>query len=211
MKKISLGFLVLLLPVFGCVAEEVEDVVEEIVEVVEEVPEEVSELSLQEIFDSLPLDYCDDFMREPVLIYDEANYYMMTGTDLEDGNSHPSYDYCEFTIFKNTSSGEDIYGIVHATVTPMLLFGGMEFLKNVDDEWIDVSEEVFEVVDMDILEENCRNSVAGSDLVEEGLEMNYYMVLPQYGTTIEFVHHNTGDTVYEIKWNGVEFVVNSTS
>lgn len=166
-----------------------------------------SEVTLKETFKSLPDEYCDEPMREPVLIDDEENFYIKTGTDLTKEKATPSYDYCEFTVFKNLTEGDDIYGIAKATVTPMIIFGGLDFLKYKNNEWVKVTDEIISVVDMEKLRARGEASIAAKkpDLINEDLAENYYIELPRYGTTLKFIHHNTKETIYELKWNGSKF------
>ncbi|EKD63485.1 MAG: hypothetical protein ACD_51C00270G0003 [uncultured bacterium] len=193
-----------------------EQISEPIISLSDEIDEQVDEsvLTLADIFDRLPNEYCDDFMRDPVLVYDEENYYMKVGTDTSvEGQSYPSYDYCEFTIFKNTSGGNDVYGVSKATVTPMLVFGDLEFLEYSDGEWTPITEKVFANVDMDILLANAKASIETNapELISEGVEGNYSVELPRYDTVINFIQYNTNEIIYALKWDGSWFVPVVTS
>lgn len=165
------------------------------------------DLSLGDIFKSFPDEYCDKVVKENVLIYDEENFYIKAGDDLTKGDSRPSYDYCEFAVFKDTKGGDDIYAISKTTETSMMVFGGLEFLKKEGDEFVKVTDEIMALVDFDKLKANGAASIAAErpDLATEGLEENYYIELPRYGTTLKFKQYNTGDTIYELKWNGSKF------
>lgn len=160
---------------------------------------------LSDLFASLPEEYCDKAVKENVLIYDQENFYVKVGDDLTKGG--PSYDYCEFTVFKNLTGGDDIYAISKATVTPMLTFSGLDFLNKNGDEWVKVTDDVMALVDMEKLKANGAASIAAKrpDLATEGLEENYSIELPRYGATLKFKQYNTGDTIYELKWNGTKF------
>ncbi|MFA7277442.1 MAG: hypothetical protein WC101_00440 [Candidatus Gracilibacteria bacterium] len=164
--------------------------------------------NLRSFFDKLPDEYCDRSMREPVLIYDEKNFYMKTGTDLTKGGAHPSYDYCEFVIFKNTSGGDDVYGIVKATIAPMLPFGEANFLKYQNGKWIKITDQVMSIIDSDELNAKGSVSIASKapELAREGLDGNYILALPRIGTVIEFIHYNTKETIYKLKWSNSNFV-----
>ncbi|MFH1284115.1 MAG: hypothetical protein ABIH78_00810 [Candidatus Peregrinibacteria bacterium] len=165
--------------------------------------------SLSEIFASVPDEYCYAEVREPVLIYDEENYYIKAGDDLSQPGSHPSFDNCEFTIFKNLSGGNDVYGITKATSTPMLIFSETNFLEYQDGEWTEVTDQVLSLVDQEKLLANSKAVIEklAPELIDEQLEENCYIELPRYGTTLKFIQYNTGGQIYGLTWNGSDFAV----
>lgn len=157
------------------------------------------ELSLQDQFDTLPVEYCAASMREPVLIYEEVNYYMKTGTDLTKGGAMPSYNYCVFTVFQNSSGGNDVYGIEQVTFTPMVVFGGTEFLEYENGSWNKVTDKVLANVDKEKLKSK------DPEFIQEGLESNYYIELLDDGATVQFIQYNTQEVIFELKWDGSNF------
>lgn len=174
-------------------------------EEIAEVVTKISEKNLQEVFDTIPLEYCDEYARIAVLIYDEKNYYIKTGDGSPNG---PSYSYCIFTIFKNTSGGNDIYGVQETTETPMYIFGGLKFLENRNNGWVEVTDELLAEVNFEDLKNRGAKSILENapELESEGLEENYFIELPRYGTVLKFIHHNTKEVIYELKWNGEKFL-----
>jgi len=159
--------------------------------------------------------HCDEAAREKTLIYDEANYYMKTGNDLNNGGSFPSWDYCEFTIFTNAdnyfSESDTLYAVMEVTETPMLSFTKLSFYRfeQVGQQFVDITDDIDIVskVDMDTIITQGEDSIArlSPELVGEDLGGNFYIKLPREGTTIEFIQYNTDEVIYELHWNGTEF------
>ncbi len=161
--------------------------------------------SLADAFNRLPEESCPPSMREPILIYDEFNSYKKTGTDLSLPGAKPSYDYCEFKIFRDVSD-KDIYAIVSATVTPMAIFSSFDFFEMQNGEFISVKEEIMSHVDSDQLAKNSAASIEKNrpELIGEKLEENYYMELSRNTSDINFIHYNTGEIIYTFKWTDLE-------
>ena len=161
--------------------------------------------SLADAFKRLPEASCPTSMREPTLVYDEDNSYMKTGTDLSLAGAKPSYNYCEFKIFTN-ESGQNVYAIVSATVTPMAIFSSFDFFEMQNGEFISVKEEIMSHVDSDQLAKNSAASIEKNrpELIGEKLEENYYMELSRDTSDINFIHYNTGETIYTLKWTDLE-------
>src|SRR3989339_174718 len=182
-------------------------VTEDSVEAIQSIIDRRNEWSIGLAFISLPEEYYDK-LYDYTEIYDEQNDYLKALKSSED-TAIPSSDYAEFVIFRSSTNASDVHCIVETTETSMAVFQTVYFLQYKNGEIKNVSSDVFSIVDMNTLMQNSNTSIKYKrpDLVDQGLETNYYIQLPREGDTIKFVQYNTGETIYEIEWDGENFTV----
>ena len=161
-----------------------------------------------ESFVMLPAKYRDGGL-DSYEVYDEDNDYIKALYSPSSDDAAPSDHYLEYTVFRSTTDMSDFYGVVEVVQTPLTSHYNAYFLQFEDRELKDRSADIFAKVDQDVIHENGLASLMDKapDLADEGYEDIYYVKLPREGTTIEFILYVTGDVIYEIRWNGEEFVV----
>jgi len=188
----------------------------------EENPEELKSildyyLALPAEYIEMPIEIEDDGVlysrKDYIDVLDEKNYYIHLTTEAAGYHQGGGYSSADLTLFKN-KQGPDILAVNTTEIISFWMYlEHLYFLQYENGQWTDVTESVWPAKDIDkdyIVEAAKQIMIDKYDPNVEDFEPEsipgVVSVLPRYGTTIYIREMKTETDIYEIKWDGENFI-----